>query len=547
MIPQAGRQAGRLFVPGGRNVSEHLVIIEWGKYTLYTRSTINTNIEKVFGTMNMQTGKLVQHSDSCAELTEWLDPRKCCMALGKKASWCNNNNDCLLTHFKVFVVAAFFNKQHFLISFYQKPRNDMTVLRDSIIYSSLTIIHNNKSQDYLWLNSWNPLWHSRLLWFSGILCTATSERCLSGPCQNGASCVDTEDDYACICPTGGVRYMGKNCDELYDACFFAPCENCTSTSGSTEYHCICTEGLSGDNCTEEVDECRSSPCSYPRSLCVDQLNGYFCRCPEGFGGRDCRAHATDCIDGPCMNNGTCVLQPEGFECDCAPGFEGETCEEDINECLSDPCQNGAICTNGVAEFHCFCVPGFQGYNCELDINECASRPCENNGTCINEKDHYECECLMGFAGKYTPCLTVWMLSKHKLHSLFGWYRKACTLTNALRSLHRSPFPLLFLSLLCLFPTNWMLQVTSMFSDVGSGIIYVWCVLSVRFDCCGPSHQAVLDRDAVCTADQLLENDWCHHRIINIPHECLIVQWLWGRKSLAVLPLQSRLFLRLDFV
>lgn len=48
-------------------MSEHLVIIEWGKYKL---STINTNIEKVSGTMNMQTGKLVQYSDSCAELKE---------------------------------------------------------------------------------------------------------------------------------------------------------------------------------------------------------------------------------------------------------------------------------------------------------------------------------------------------------------------------------------------------------------------------------------------------------------------------------------------
>lgn len=242
-----------------------------------------------------------------------------------------------------------------------------------------------------------------LLCVSGILCTATSERCLSGPCHNGASCVDTVDDYACICPTGGVvRYMGKNCDELYDACFFAPCENCTSAPGSPEYRCICTDGLGGDNCTEEVDECGSGPCSSPRSLCVDQRNGYFCRCPEGFGGRDCGTRVPDCMDAPCENNGTCVLQPEGFECECGPGFEGRTCEEDINECLSGPCQNGAICTNGVAEFHCFCVPGFQGHNCELDINECASRPCENNATCINEKDHYECECLVGFTGKHTP-------------------------------------------------------------------------------------------------------------------------------------------------
>uniref|UniRef100_A0A3Q3T0A3 Crumbs cell polarity complex component 2 n=1 Tax=Mastacembelus armatus TaxID=205130 RepID=A0A3Q3T0A3_9TELE len=266
--------------------------------------------------------------------------------------------------------------------------------------------------------------------FSGILCTATSDKCLSAPCQNRATCVDTMDDYACICSKEGVRYMGKNCDELYDACSFAPCEDCTSTPGTTEYHCLCPDGLTGDNCTEEVDECQSNPCSKPQSLCVDQLNGYFCRCPSGFGGQDCRTHITDCIDEPCRNNGTCMLRPEGFECQCAAGFEGNTCEEDVNECSSEPCQNGAICIDGVAEFHCFCVPGFQGYNCEIDINECASRPCENNATCINEKDHYECECLMGFSGvnceiEIDECESSPCQNGATCHDLIGMYSCEC--------------------------------------------------------------------------------------------------------------------------
>lgn len=264
----------------------------------------------------------------------------------------------------------------------------------------------------------------------GILCTATSDKCLSGPCHNGATCVDTMDDYACICARDGVRYMGKHCDQLYDACSFVPCDNCISTPGSAEYHCICPDGLTGDNCTEEIDECQSNPCSAPRSLCVDQLNGYFCRCPEGYGGSNCRTHVTDCIDEPCMNNGTCLLRPEGFECRCAPGYEGSTCEENVNECASEPCQNGAICQDGIAEFHCFCVPGFQGYNCEIDINECASRPCENNATCINEKDHYECECLDGFAGvncevEINECESSPCINGATCHDLIGMYSCEC--------------------------------------------------------------------------------------------------------------------------
>ncbi|XP_062269378.1 protein crumbs homolog 2a isoform X2 [Platichthys flesus] len=264
----------------------------------------------------------------------------------------------------------------------------------------------------------------------GILCTATLDKCLSAPCQNGATCVDTMDDYACICAKEGVQYMGKNCDEFYDACSFAPCEVCSSTPGTREYHCICPEGLTGDNCTEEVDECQSNPCSKPRSMCIDQVNGYFCRCPAGLGGQVCKTRVTDCIDEPCRNNGTCVYQAAGFECHCSPGFKGKTCEDNVNECLSEPCQNGAICIDGVAEFHCFCVPGFQGYKCEIDINECASRPCENNATCINEKDHYKCDCLAGFAGvncdiEIDECESSACRNGATCHDLIGMYSCEC--------------------------------------------------------------------------------------------------------------------------
>ncbi|XP_046900495.1 protein crumbs homolog 2a [Hypomesus transpacificus] len=264
----------------------------------------------------------------------------------------------------------------------------------------------------------------------GIFCSASSEKCLSGPCQNGAACVDTMDDYACLCNQEGVRYMGKDCDELYDSCLFASCVNCTSTPGTTEHLCICPDGFTGENCTEEIDECHSDPCFEPHSECIDQLNNYFCRCPSGYGGEDCQTHVTDCVDKPCQNNGLCKLLPEGYECECAPGYEGEHCEEDVDECMSHPCQNGAICMDGDAEYHCFCVPGFQGYNCEIDINECASHPCENNGTCINEKDRYECECLVGFTEvncevEINECESDPCQNEATCHDLIGLYTCEC--------------------------------------------------------------------------------------------------------------------------
>lgn len=210
---------------------------------------------------------------------------------------------------------------------------------------------------------------------------------MSTPCQNGATCVDTMDDYVCVCARDGVRYMGKDCEELYDACVFAECEGCVSELGTGNY-----------TCPAEVDECASDPCVGARTVCLKEPDGFLCLCPDGFGGDDCSAHITDCVDQPCLNNGTCRRRLDGFMCECAPGYRGELCEEDVDECVSRPCQNGAICMDGINEYHCFCVPGYQGYNCEIDINECASRPCENNGTCVNGKDRYFCECLLGYTG-----------------------------------------------------------------------------------------------------------------------------------------------------
>uniref|UniRef100_A0A665VWF2 Crumbs cell polarity complex component 2b n=1 Tax=Echeneis naucrates TaxID=173247 RepID=A0A665VWF2_ECHNA len=219
-----------------------------------------------------------------------------------------------------------------------------------------------------------------LLKFKLSFCTI--DGCLSSPCQNGATCLDHLGDYKCLCPKGPIWYMGRNCDELYDACFMAPCTNCTSY-----------------NCTQDIDECHSNPCNGTKSYCVNGINRYSCHCPIGLGADDCLSNVTTCSEDTCQNGGTCVDIPDtGHQCQCATGFQGINCEENIDECQSEPCQNGAICKDGVNAYQCFCVPGFQGYHCDLDINECASRPCQNNGTCLDEVDHYSCACAAGFKG-----------------------------------------------------------------------------------------------------------------------------------------------------
>ncbi|XP_059379365.1 protein crumbs homolog 2b [Carassius carassius] len=238
-----------------------------------------------------------------------------------------------------------------------------------------------------------------LMFKLGLFCSVTSDVCLSSPCRNNSTCTPTVNGYLCTCSFSPPIYTGQHCERLYDPCEDAGCpSSCISSPGTENYTCLCPDGFDGPNCSRNINECESNPCTGLKSYCVDGVDGYSCHCPSGYSGDDCRTRVRDCADDPCYNNASCVWAPNGYECQCAAGFQGQHCEEDIDECLSQPCRNGAICQDGIDLYQCYCVPGFQGYHCDIDINECASQPCENNGTCINGKDHYICECLIGFTG-----------------------------------------------------------------------------------------------------------------------------------------------------
>ncbi|KAM6930960.1 protein crumbs homolog 2-like [Xenentodon cancila] len=233
----------------------------------------------------------------------------------------------------------------------------------------------------------------------GLLCTAAADKCLSSPCNNGATCLDNSGDYVCVCPKAPVYFSGKHCDELYDACVTVRCPNCTSTPGTDKFSCNCPDGFTGLNCELDVDECQSNPCKGVKRYCVDKVNGYTCQCPTGLEGAECQDDMSTCSVETCQNGGSCMDIPDsGPQCQCAAGYQGKNCEENIDECQSDPCQNGAICKDGVNGYQCFCVPGFQGYHCDLEIKECSSQPCQNNGTCLDKVDHYMCDCAPGFKG-----------------------------------------------------------------------------------------------------------------------------------------------------
>ena len=70
------------------------------------------------------------------------------------------------------------------------------------------------------------------------------------------------------------------------------CENVTCQNGGTcvdqvnGFACNCTPGYTGELCEMDIDDCVGVTCQNG-GTCVDQLNGFICNCTTGYEGVHC--------------------------------------------------------------------------------------------------------------------------------------------------------------------------------------------------------------------------------------------------------------------
>ena len=70
--------------------------------------------------------------------------------------------------------------------------------------------------------------------------------CIQMPCQNGATCINTDGSYMCTCAPG---WSGPNCARDLNECEELQCANggtCINTPGS--FTCLCDIGWTGPTC-----------------------------------------------------------------------------------------------------------------------------------------------------------------------------------------------------------------------------------------------------------------------------------------------------------
>ncbi|XP_072169938.1 LOW QUALITY PROTEIN: uncharacterized protein [Diadema setosum] len=112
------------------------------------------------------------------------------------------------------------------------------------------------------------------------------------------------------------------------------------------------------------EDCVPNPCF--NSSCTDSSSYVWnvtCDCQDGMSGDFCQVNEDECASNPCQNGGECIDHVNYYTCSCKDGFVGYHCQTDFDECASNPCQNGATCVDDANGYNCTCVDGFAGPEC----------------------------------------------------------------------------------------------------------------------------------------------------------------------------------------
>lgn len=154
--------------------------------------------------------------------------------------------------------------------------------------------------------------------------------------MNGGICVDGVNTYNCQCPP---EWTGTSYDKYFKFIMYI-------TISVFELTCHFTS--SGQYCAEDVNECLMQPnACHNGGTCFNTIGGHTCVCVNGWTGDDCSENIDDCAIAICFNGATCHDRVASFFCECPVGKTGVLfglilylCQSkcwEVNKSISRPC------------------------------------------------------------------------------------------------------------------------------------------------------------------------------------------------------------------
>ncbi|NXG41986.1 CUBN protein, partial [Psilopogon haemacephalus] len=187
----------------------------------------------------------------------------------------------------------------------------------------------------------------------------------NGGCSPMVQCINTMGSFLCgLCPPG-YEGDGQTCTQV-DLCSINnggchPLANCTSAPGPVPL-CSCPPGHTGSGygpqgCSPLSDICQlQNPCA--NGQCLALVSGYFCLCQAGWTGTHCSENIDECLSSPCQNGGTCTDGLNGYTCECTGAWTGLHCQTAQQVC-------GGYLSGSRGTFSYPNNPNSQQYNSEV--------------------------------------------------------------------------------------------------------------------------------------------------------------------------------------
>ncbi|KAK6765731.1 hypothetical protein RB195_025565 [Necator americanus] len=186
-------------------------------------------------------------------------------------------------------------------------------------------------------------------------CSKVELKCTKGICLHGGTCIENYDGtYKCECLE---YYHSSNCqgEQLGT---FPPFHNHLSAC-------------------DFANNCVNGTC---QSVINGIVPGTVCSCIPGYTGEFCSEDIDDCASSPCLNGGTCHDGYMNYTCTCIYGVDGDNCDHDIPDCVPYEDDAGkvfpnrcvtkdaaAVCDEGFGEFTCVCSAQWTGTYCDLNV------------------------------------------------------------------------------------------------------------------------------------------------------------------------------------